>query len=80
VDGVLYIACASYRQGLIQDFYVEGGNSRARHRTQTRGVWGHAPPENFCNLRPLRLFLVASETTYTNNYILFYYTLQYVLV
>jgi hypothetical protein len=53
-------------QGLIQNFFVEGGNSRVRYRTQTSGVWGHAPPENFCSLLPLRLFLVASETTYTN--------------
>ena len=31
------------------------------------GVWGHAPPEIFCNLQPLRLLLVASETSLTIN-------------
>jgi hypothetical protein len=51
--------------GINTGFFVEGGNSRVWRCTQTRGIWGHAPPENFFNLRPLRLFLVASETTYT---------------
>ena len=32
---------------------------------QSRGVLGHAPPGKFINLQPLRLFLVAPETTYT---------------
>jgi hypothetical protein len=69
---------SDHLQGLIQDLFVEGGNSRARHCTQTRGVWGHAPPENFEILQPLRLFLVASETTYTNkNIILLHSTIIY---
>ena len=34
---------------------------------ETRGIWGHAPPENFCNLQPLRLLLVASKTSLTVN-------------
>ena len=38
--------------------------------TKTRGVWGHAPPEKFCNLQPLRLLVVASETTLTVNIVL----------
>ena len=29
----------------------------------TRGVWEHAPPGNYWNLHPLRLFLVASKST-----------------
>jgi hypothetical protein len=53
-----------YVQGLIQDIFIEGGNSRARHRTHTRGVWGHAPPpENFEILQPLRLFLVVQGSS-----------------
>jgi hypothetical protein len=36
-----------HKMGLIQDFFAEGGNYHARHHTQTRGVWGHAPPEIF---------------------------------
>ena len=31
-------------------------------------VWGHAPPGKFCNLQPLRLLLVASETTFDDQY------------
>ena len=33
--------------------------------TLSRGVWGHAPQENFFNLQPQKWFLVAPETTYT---------------
>jgi hypothetical protein len=67
IRDLLMIFC----QGLIQDFFVEGGNSCTWHGIQTRGVWGHAPPENFEILQPLRLFLVASETTYTNEKLLY---------
>ena len=31
------------------------------------GVWGHAPPEKFCNLQPQRLLLVASVTNLMAN-------------
>ena len=34
-------------QGFIQDFSSEGGNYSVRQYTQTRGVWGHAPPGKF---------------------------------
>ena len=29
----------------------EGGGTRAPEARVARGVWGHAPPENFCDLR-----------------------------
>ena len=32
----------------------------------TRGVWGHAPPENFGNLDTLRTFLMHSDTCFWN--------------
>ena len=38
-----------------------------RKHAQTRGAWGHAPPEKFWNLQSLRLLLVASETLYPTN-------------
>ena len=59
--------------GLIQDFFVKGGNSRAQHHTRTRGV-------NFWNLRPLRLFLVASETIYTNKILLYIILLHSIII
>ena len=31
----------------------------------SRGVWGHAPPENFWNLSALRLILVQSEPKFS---------------
>ena len=34
-------------QGFIQDFKLGGGNPCFVEARQTRGVWGHAPPENF---------------------------------
>ena len=40
----------SYRnalQGFIQDFKLGGGNPCFVEARQTRGVWGHAPPEIF---------------------------------
>jgi hypothetical protein len=52
--------------GINTVFFVEGGNSRTRHSIQTRGSGGTLHQKNFENLWPLRLFLVASETTYTN--------------
>ena len=52
-----------WNQGLIQDFFIE--EVVCDSVLKTRGVWGHAPPRKFWNLQPLRLFLVASETTYT---------------
>ncbi len=67
-------------QRLIQDFFIEGGNSRTQHRAQTRGVWGHDPPEIFEILQPLRLFLVASETTYTNKKLLYIILLHSTIV
>ena len=36
-----------YCQGFIQDFKLGGGNPCFVEARQTRGVWGHAPPENF---------------------------------
>ena len=33
-------------------------------QAKSRGLWGHAPPENLGNSHPLRLLLVASETAY----------------
>ena len=43
---------------------VRGGNGvkiRVRKYTTSRGVWGHAPPENFCILDSLRLLLMHSQ-------------------
>ena len=34
-------------QGFIQDFKLGGGNPCFVEARQTRGVWGHASPENF---------------------------------
>ena len=35
------------KQGFIQDVKLGGGNPCFVEARQTRGVWGHAPPENF---------------------------------
>ena len=43
---------------------VRGGNGVkicARKHTTSRGVWGHAPPENNCILDSLRLLLMHSQ-------------------
>ena len=43
---------------------VRGGNGikiRVRKHMTSRGVWGHAPPENFCILDSLRLLLMHSQ-------------------
>ena len=48
-------------------FWVKEWSNSVRKHAKTKGVWRHAPPENFCNLQPLRRLLVASETSLTVN-------------
>jgi hypothetical protein len=76
---IYYTCCNTGFQGLIQDFFVEGGNSCARHCIQTRGVWGHAPPEilKFYNLWDCFWWLLRPHTQMKR---LLYYTLQYTCI
>ena len=48
-----------------------GGSSQellSNTHASSRGVWGHAPAENFCIFNCLRLFLVQSETFAEDKY------------
>ena len=38
-----------------------------------RGVWGHAPPENFANLDPLRAFLRHSDSHFGADLVAIFY-------
>ena len=67
---VLVCVCAGLhlgndsRGGKIRFYESKGGNGvkiRVRKHTTSRGVWGHAPPENFCILDSLRLLLMHSQ-------------------
>ena len=44
---IIYLRVSVSYQGFIQDFKLGGGNPCFVEARQTRGVWGHAPPENF---------------------------------
>ena len=50
--------------GLHLETFLGGGGGETRlfsMHTIARGVWGHAPPGNFCILDSLRLLLVHSQ-------------------
>ena len=58
----MYMYMYTY-QGFIQDFSPGGGEGNGITIIACMGAWGHVPPGKFLILQPLRLLLVASETT-----------------
>ena len=49
------------RGGEMSNYKKKGGRRHVHKHMHTRGVWGHAPPGNFCFLDSLRLLLVHSQ-------------------
>ena len=74
MDGLVYSVMSIVARVSYRIFHWEGNMSQSYDKTMPflGGVWGHAPPGNFRNLRPLRLHFrpILTELSIDNLYLL----------